>query len=237
MTEESSDDEIGSESPLDEIPIAPEFDNNAGDVNFPPPTSLVIRDHTTTQMSSARSDTSRCSSGSSAVGDLGEVTPCNASPNFSGILTIRSSKSEIFERWTSFIQSNMIQISTSNLQFFHQLQNLIRVSKYAISKRFYNIYFKDVCHSTIGITKDSCSFMIQSSVSGLPTIKIIGSRLSSMIDIISYRILPPHLIWFNAAALSDAKFIETLKYGMLEVQEHLETFTDKRDQATMVIYQ
>lgn len=77
--------------------------------------------------------------------------------------------------------------------------------------------------------------MMQSSVSGLPTIKLIGSRLNSMIDLISYRILPPHLIWFNAAAFSDAKFIETLKYGMLEVQEHLETFTDKKNQATMVV--
>lgn len=58
MTEESSDDEIGSESPLDEIPIAPEFDNSAGEVGVGfPPTSLVLRDHPTQMMSSARSDT------------------------------------------------------------------------------------------------------------------------------------------------------------------------------------
>ena len=67
-------------------------------------------------------------SGSSA-GDLGEVTPCNASPNFSGILTIRPSKSDVLENWTSFIQTNMIQISTNTLQFFHQLQNLVKVRR------------------------------------------------------------------------------------------------------------
>ncbi|XP_969290.2 protein furry [Tribolium castaneum] len=213
MTEESSDDEIGSESPLDEIVIATEFDNSTGEggVSFPP-SSLVLREHPSQTMSSARSDTS----GSSA-GDLGEVTPCNASPNFSGILTIRPSKSDVLENWTAFIQSNMIQISTNTLQFFHQLQNLIR----------------DVCLSTIDITKDSCCYMMQSAASGLPTIKLIGSRLNSMIDIMSYRILPPSLIWFNSSALNNTKFIETLKYGMLEVQEHLETFCDKRDQAAV----
>jgi hypothetical protein len=155
-------------------------------------------------------------SGSSA-GDLGEVTPCNASPNFSGILMIRPSKSDVLENWTGFIQTHMIQISTNTLQFFHQLQNLI----------------KDVCTSTIHITKDSCSCMAQSTAGGLPTIKLIGSRLNSMIDIVSYRILPPNLIWFNSSALSNTKFIETLKYGMLEVQEHLETFCDKKDQAAV----
>lgn len=78
--------------------------------------------------------------------------------------------------------------------------------------------------------------MSQSAVSGLPTIKLISSRLSSMIDIISYRVLPLNLIWFNTLAISNSKFFETLKYGMLEVQEHLETFCDKRDQAAMVYF-
>lgn len=76
--------------------------------------------------------------------------------------------------------------------------------------------------------------MSQSAVSGLPTIKLISSRLTSMIDITTYRILPLNLIWFNTSAISNAKFFETLKYGMLEVQEHLETFCDKKDQAQMV---
>lgn len=56
----------------------------------------------------------------------------------------------------------------------------------------------------------------------------------SMIDIINYRVLPINLIWFNTLAISNSKFFETLKYGMLEVQEHLETFCDKKEQATMV---
>lgn len=76
--------------------------------------------------------------------------------------------------------------------------------------------------------------MSQSAISGQPTIKLISSRLMSMIDIISYRILPTQLVWYNTVAINNSRFIETLKYGMLEVQEHLETFCDKKEQAIMV---
>lgn len=76
--------------------------------------------------------------------------------------------------------------------------------------------------------------MSQSAVGGLPTIKLISSRLMSMVDIIYYRVLPHSLIWFNTLAISNSRFIETLKYGMLEVQEHLETFCDRKEQASMV---
>uniref|UniRef100_A0A6P7GMV8 Uncharacterized protein LOC114338721 n=1 Tax=Diabrotica virgifera virgifera TaxID=50390 RepID=A0A6P7GMV8_DIAVI len=75
--------------------------------------------------------------------------------------------------------------------------------------------------------------MSQSAMSGLPTIRLISSRLLSMVDIVKYRVMVPNLIWFNTVAIKDSRFIETLKYGMLEVQEHLETFCDKKEQASM----
>lgn len=55
-----------------------------------------------------------------------------------------------------------------------------------------------------------------------------------MIDIITHRILTPHYIWFNSTAFNNARLTETLRYGMLEVQEHLETFCDKKNQAIIV---
>ncbi|KAG5899999.1 hypothetical protein JTB14_009086 [Gonioctena quinquepunctata] len=214
LAEESSDDEIGSESPLDEIAIAPEFDNSIIDnSSMFPPSSLALRENNSQVQSSARSDTS----GSSA-GDLGEVTPCNASPNLSSLMNMRTiSKSDVFDNWTTYIQTNMLQTPANTLQFFHQFQKLVG----------------EICVSANEITKESGSFMSHSAVSGLPTIKLISSRLMSMVDIITYRILPTNLIWFNTLAISNSKFFETLKYGMLEVQEHLETFCDKKDQATM----
>lgn len=93
---------------------------------------------------------------------------------------------------------------------------------------------QEVCLAANEITKESCSYMSQTAVSSLPTINLIGSRLMSMVDIVIYRVLPPNLIWFNTMAINNSKFIESLKYGMLEVQEHLETFCDKKEQACMV---
>lgn len=56
--EESSDDEIGSESPLDEIAVAPEFESSsAGGSAVYPPSSLNLGEHRTRHDSSARSDT------------------------------------------------------------------------------------------------------------------------------------------------------------------------------------
>ncbi|KAK9752212.1 Cell morphogenesis central region [Popillia japonica] len=188
--EESSDDEIGSESPLDEIPVAPEFDNSsAGAASVFPPSSLSLT--RARHDSSARSDTS----GSSA-GDLGDVTPCNASP---GLINMRPiTRSDTVETWSAYVQSTLSPNPTNPLQLFHQLQKLI----------------KSISNATIAITQESCT-------------------LSSMIDIVTHRILPTHFIWFNTTGMNNQKLLETLKYGMLEVQEHLDTFCDKREQATM----
>ncbi|XP_071055767.1 protein furry isoform X2 [Onthophagus taurus] len=209
--EESSDDEIGSESPLDEIAVAPEFETSSAGVSavFPPSSLSLTR---TRHDSSARSDTS----GSSA-GDLGDVTPCNASPNLSGLMPLRSmTRSDTLETWSSYVQNNMSN-PANPLQIFHQLQKLIR----------------SIANSTISITQESCSYLTQPEAGNLPSVKIMSSRLNSMIDIVSLRILPVHFIWFNTATLNNQKLMESLTYGMFEVQEHLGTFCDKRDQTTM----
>ncbi|KAJ8969161.1 hypothetical protein NQ314_001902 [Rhamnusium bicolor] len=124
LTEESSDDEIGSESPLDEIAVAPEFDNSTIESSaIFPPSSLALRENNSQVNSSARSDTS-----GSSGGDLGEVTPCNASPNLSSLANVRAiSKSDVLENWTTYIQMNMLQTPANTLQFFHQFQKLVVV--------------------------------------------------------------------------------------------------------------
>ncbi|XP_050300806.1 protein furry isoform X2 [Anthonomus grandis grandis] len=214
LTEESSDDDIESESPLDEIANAPDFDNsNAESSAIFPPSSLGLREQQA--HSSARSDTS----GSSA-GDLGDVTPCNASPNIPGAISLRPARSEVLDNWNAFVQANNLSTPDNCLQFFHQLQNLIT----------------EICNSTIEITKEASVNMldfIQYTLGTQATIILLTARLNAVIDIINYRISPVNMIWFNTMALSNSRFYEIVKYGMLEVQEHLETFCDKRDQAMM----
>lgn len=66
----------------------------------------------------------------SSVGDLGEVTPCNASPNLTGLASIRAiSKSDVLENWSTYIQTNMPQTPANTLQFFHQFQKLVVVCR------------------------------------------------------------------------------------------------------------
>lgn len=206
VAEESSDDEIGSESPLDEIVAASEFDTSSHTESaiFPPMSLNLPRSR---QNSSARSDTS-----GSSVGDMGDVTPCNTSPNLS-VLMRPLTRSDTLETWSAYVQANLSQ--TNALALFHQLQRLIR----------------SISNSSIIITRESCTHLTKSSSTAI--IKLISSRLTSMIDIVNLRVLPTHFIWFNSMVLSSSKLNETLRYGILEVQEHLETFCDKREQATM----
>ncbi|XP_017780111.1 PREDICTED: protein furry isoform X2 [Nicrophorus vespilloides] len=210
VAEESSDDEIGSESPLDEIVVVPEFESssNAGSTKFPPSSLNLTR---TRQDSSARSDTS----GSSA-GDLGDVTPCNTSPNMSTLINMRPiTRSDTLDTWTSYLQTDLTQTSANTLLLFHQLQKLI----------------KSVSKSAISITTEACDHLGKANEGA--TVKLINSRLSAFIDIVTNRILPIHFIWFNSAALNSTKLSESLRYGMLEVQEHLEMFCEKREQTIM----
>lgn len=67
-------------------------------------------------------------SGSSA-GDLGDVTPCNASPNLSAIINSRPiARHDTLETWTCYVQ-NMSQCPANTLHIFHQLQKLIAVKE------------------------------------------------------------------------------------------------------------
>ncbi|KAF4525506.1 hypothetical protein B566_EDAN014930, partial [Ephemera danica] len=99
--EESSDDEVGSESPLDEVAIPPEFAGTgaggvvagAGAAGVFPPSSLSLRERT------------RHDSGTSA-GDLGDVTPCNASPSLPAFRPFTRGDAE--EAWRRHIQSLLV---------------------------------------------------------------------------------------------------------------------------------
>ncbi|XP_045464267.1 protein furry isoform X2 [Harmonia axyridis] len=206
---ESSDEEIESESPLDEIVAGPEFENNAaeGACAVFPPSSLNLRDPASQIISSGRSDTR------SSAGDLGEVTPCNTSPSL-GIQRPQM-RIDALENYQSFVE--ILQSPPTNPQFFQQLQKMV----------------KTVCQASFESSKEACSYLSLSSIAGQPIVKLINSRLNSVIDSITFRIMVPNLVWFNENAVSNLNLGETLKCAILQVQEHLELFCDKKQQLTM----
>jgi len=66
-------------------------------------------------------------SGSSA-GDMGDVTPCNASPNLSTLMAFRPIiRDDTEEVWRLQIQSLLNQIPASPMELFQLLHRLIKV--------------------------------------------------------------------------------------------------------------
>lgn len=68
------------------------------------------------------------SSGSSA-GDLGDVTPCNASPNLSALMPFRQVvRDDAEEIWRQQIQNLITQSLYNTLDFFQLLSRILRVN-------------------------------------------------------------------------------------------------------------
>lgn len=131
--DDSSDEDIESESPLDEYqkPIFSKSIYLGG-----PPTTLSIRERRQRRDSVSRSDTS----GSSA-GDLGDITPCNASPHLPGMISFRPPpiRDESEEIWRRNLQSLLIDQPTNHApDLLFQLYKLIKVdhSRDCLSKIF-----------------------------------------------------------------------------------------------------
>lgn len=58
----------------------------------------------------------------------------------------------------------------------------------------------------------------------------LGYHLSNHAELLSSKAEPP-LIWFSIGIFANQRLNESLRFGMLEIQEHLETFLDKKDRS------
>lgn len=196
--EDSSDDEVESESPLDEDhrPIFTKSPCLSG-----PPNSLSLRERRHRRDSISRSDTS----GSSA-GDL-DITPCNASPHLPGMLSFRpAARDETEENWRRNLQTLLInQPSSHPPLLLNQLYKLIR----------------EITMKSNVIAKDCIKLFTGASIQ-------LGNRVSVLLDLLNLKGEPPKL-WYNQCLISTPRLAESLRYSVLEIQEHLETFFDRKE--------
>ncbi|XP_067645046.1 protein furry isoform X3 [Eurosta solidaginis] len=197
--DDSSDEDGESESPIDED-HRQSFMKSA--YNAGPPTSLSLRERRR-RNSVSRSDTS----GSSA-GDLGDITPCNASPHLPGIIRFSAPiRDEAEENWRKQLQSMLInQPSAHTSELLMQLYRLI----------------KELTFKTISISKEAKKYF-----TGIGS--QLGNRISLFTDLLSSRADPPR-VWCSDTQTTTPRLFETLRFNVLEVQEHLETFFDRKDQ-------
>lgn len=197
--DDSSDEEVESESPLDEDhrPIFTKASFSGG----PPTLSLSLRERRPRRDSVSRSDTS----GSSA-GDL-DITPCNASPHLPGILSFRpSNRDETEETWRRSLLCLLVnQPSSHPPHLLNQLHKLIR----------------ELTVKCNVISKECVKFF-----SG--TTAPLGNRISILSDLLSSKGEPPR-IWYHQSYASTPRLVESLRYSVLEIQEHLETFFDRKE--------
>lgn len=61
----------------------------------------------------------------------------------------------------------------------------------------------------------------------------LASHLSSHAELLGSKGEPP-IVWFASSVFANQRLHETLRFGLLEVQEHLETFLDRKDHASEV---
>lgn len=201
--DDSSDEEAESESPLDDDHRQSFLKSSFSAM---PPTSLSLRERRR-RNSVSRSDTS----GSSA-GDLGDITPCNASPHLQGIIRFGAAiRDEAEENWRRQLQSMLVnQPSAHTSELLLQLYRLI----------------KELTFKTISISKEAKKFF-----TGIGS--QLGNRISLFTDLLSSRADPPR-VWCSELQTTTPKLFETLRFNVLEVQEHLETFFDRKDQVLEV---
>lgn len=197
--DDSSDEEVESESPLDED-HRPIF-TKASFIGGPPTLSLSLRERRPRRDSVSRSDTS----GSSA-GDL-DITPCNASPHLPGLLTFRTStRDETEETWRrSMLVLLVNQPSSHPPLLLNQLHKLIR----------------ELTVKCNAISKDCVKFFSGATAP-------LGNRISILSDLLSSKEEPPR-IWYYQGLASTPRLVESLRYSVLEIQEHLETFFDRKE--------
>lgn len=206
VMDDSSDEEGESESPLDEDQRMM-FQKNLY-LGGGPPTSLSLRERVRRRDSISRSDTS----GSSA-GDLGDLTPCNASPHMPGLLPYRTVpvRNDEEEMWRSNLQGLLLNQPSSHAPILlGQLYLMV----------------KELTAKSVSVARDCIKLFTGSSSQ-------LGSRISVLADLLATKTDPPR-IWYDQGMAVTPRLHESLRFGVLEIQEHLETFFDRKDQVKEV---
>lgn len=89
------------------------------------------------------------------------------------------------------------------------------------------------------MTRESCQLLIQSATGTSSTayaVQTLAVNLNLMADLLSNRFVQStSVIYFQSSLLKNTKLNETIRYGILEMQEHLETFFHRKDHVTEVI--
>lgn len=88
---------------------------------------------------------------------------------------------------------------------------------------------QDLLRKSVCFTREACHFLSQSGVS----VDNLVQQLASLTDTLALHGDPP-LVWFSPDKVAGTRLTEALKFGMLELKEHLDTYLDRKEHTTEV---
>lgn len=103
---------------------------------------------------------------------------------------------------------------------------------YVISIRIWSLrlmFLQDLLRKSVCSTREACHFLSESGVN----VDNLVHQLASLTDTLALNGDPP-LVWFCPEKVAGSRLTEALKFGMLELKEHLDTYLDRKDYASEV---
>ena len=217
--EESSDDELESVSPVDDM-SARSTEEHSGASSSVSTTSSGVYPPSNLQLEAGRRSStphSETESGDCSEGEMSDLTPCNASPSLSQLLSWSScrrvERDDVEENWRSHVQTLMTSSSQDNL-----------LHTFALFARL----FRDLRGKTVGLTEDSCNFLSRDESAFSEQLIGAVTQFKTLLGVLAGVPDCPH-VWCDFNLLGDPRLTERIKFNVLEIQENFENYVDKKD--------
>lgn len=92
-------------------------------------------------------------------------------------------------------------------------------------------------NKTVSLTQEASQYLSGSAaVTTSQGAALLGSRLLVVTELLSTQTEPPH-VWISPNVVASPRLTEALRFGMLEIQEHWETYLDRKDHVAEVLYE
>jgi len=220
---ESSDEELGSVSPVDDMSARSNDDHSGASSSvsttssgvFPPSSlpGLESRGRSRSMTPNSETESGECTS----EGEMSDLTPCNASPSLSHLLSWngcrRIERNDVEESWRQHVQTLMTSSSQANL-----LHTFVLFGR----------LFRDLRTRTVGLTEDSCSFLVRDESSFSSQLQGAVTQFESLLGVLAGVPECPH-VWCDFTLLCNPHLTERIKFNVLEIQENFDNYIDKKD--------
>merc|ERR1740128_285213 len=224
--EESSDDEMGSVSPLDDL------ETGLGHNEFPlqtPPSSLPLDLNCSHSEIHSDSSQSECSEG-----DGGDVTPCNLSPSIGALVSLTPPN---FRSLT--VVGTVPSHSTEDMDPSWRTQFQVLVTEGGPHQLVSSLHllpklYRDVRSKVLSVTRECCLYLTtcQGNTAG-NLLKQINANFQATVEVLATRCECPFIFCENSnnGDWVSSRYWKRLRFTLMEFYEHSETCSDRREHA------